>query len=250
MLSTSTHGSAWAGVQHQSAPRWSLTPILAAMRLFRRIVDSKNPNSVGNRLRERRFALFRTLLEGVPPPVRILDVGGTPTYWQLRGRDLPGAPSVVVLNLQAQATGDSRVQTVVGNALDMHEFDDDSFDVVFSNSVIEHVETFENQRCMADEIRRIGRRYFVQTPDKRFPLEPHFLVPGFQFLPIQVRAELLHRMPLGWYARTTDRASAERAVRLIRLMTENEFRAVFPEATIYRERVLGLTKSLIAYGGW
>ena len=71
----------------------------------------------------------------------------------------------------------------VGDAVDMPGISDGAFDVVFSNSVIEHVETYENQRRMAAEIRRVGRRYFVQTPNRHFPLEPHFLVPGFQLLP-------------------------------------------------------------------
>jgi hypothetical protein len=220
------------------------------MRVLRRLVDSSDPGSYANRLRERRFALFRSLLEGLSPPIRILDVGGTPTFWQLRGADLPGNPSVVVLNLDPLAGGDSRVTTVVGNGLDMRAIPDGSFDVVFSNAVIEHVETLENQRRMAAEIQRVGKRYFVQTPNKLFPLEPHFLVPGFQFLPIRLRTELLRRMPLGWYARTADRAAAEEKVRMIRLMTEREFRSVFPGATIHREKVLGLTKSFIAYEGW
>jgi hypothetical protein len=220
------------------------------MRVLRRLVDSRDPGSYANRLRERRFAIFRTLLAGVTPPVRILDVGGTPTFWQIRGKDLPGTPSVTVLNLEAQPSDDPRITTVVGNAVDMGEIPDRAFDVVFSNAVIEHVETLENQRRMAAEIQRVGQRYFVQTPNKRFPLEPHFLVPGFQFLPIRLRAWLLRRMALGWYAKTADPAEAEAKVRMIRLMTEREFRDVFPGATIYREKVFGLTKSFIAYGGW
>lgn len=220
------------------------------MRVLRRLVSSTDPGSYANRLRERRFALFRSLLGRVSPPIRVLDVGGTPTFWQLRGRDLPGDPSVVVLNLEPMAGGDARVSTVVGNGLDMREIPDGAFDIVFSNAVIEHVETLENQRRMAAEIRRVGKRYFVQTPNKRFPLEPHFLVPGFQFLPVRLRVELLRRMGLGWYARTTDPAEAERKVRMIRLMTEREFRSVFPGATIYREKVFGITKSFVAYDGW
>lgn len=217
---------------------------------MRRLVDSRDPNSYANRLRERRFAMFRDLLERLDGPVRILDVGGTPTFWHLRGADLPNDPTIVVLNLVAQESVDPRVTTVVGNALDMSEFPDKSFDIVFSNAVIEHVETLENQRRMASEIRRVGKHYFVQTPNKRFPLEPHFLVPGFQFLPIRARVALLRRMSLGWYARTPDPAVAEAQVRMIRLMTGSEMRDVFPDARIYNERVAGLTKSFIAIGGW
>ncbi len=220
------------------------------MRVLRRLVDSRDPGSYANRLRERRFGLLRSLLGQVRPPVRILDVGGTPTFWQIRGKDIPGDPRVTVLNLEPLTSDDPDIETVVGNACDMSGFADGAFDVVFSNAVIEHVETLENQRRMAAEIQRVGHRYFVQTPNKYFPLEPHFLVPGFQFLPIGLRAWLLRRMALGWYARTADPAEAEAKVRMIRLMTEREFRSVFPDARIYREKVFGLTKSFVAYGGW
>jgi SAM-dependent methyltransferase len=220
------------------------------MRVLRRFVDNTDPGSYANRLRERRFSLFRSLIARLEPPIRVLDVGGTPGFWRMRGYDLPGDPSVVVLNLEAMQSDDRRVTTVVGNGLDMRDIPDRAFDVVFSNAVIEHVETLENQRLMAAEIRRVGKRYFVQTPNKHFPLEPHFLVPGFQFLPLRLRAELLRWVPLGWYGRTADRADAERKVRTIRLMTEREFQSVFPEAQIHREKVLGITKSFIAIGGW
>ena len=194
--------------------------------------------------------LFRTLLEQLEPPVQILDVGGTPTFWELRGRDLPNDPSVVVLNLVPLESSNPRITTRVGNALDMSDLADDSFDIVFSNAVIEHVATLENQRRMAAEIQRVGRRYFVQTPNKYFPLEPHFLTPGFQFLPIRARVALLQHFSLGWYARTPDAGEAERKVRVIRLMTEREVRSMFPGARIYRERMFGLTKSVVALGGW
>jgi hypothetical protein len=220
------------------------------MRALRRFASSGDPNSYANQLREQRFALFRTLLGGLSPPVSILDVGGTPTFWELRGRDLPNDPRIVVINLEEFHSEDPRVTTCVGNALDMRDLADCSFDVVFSNSVIEHVETLDNQIRMASEIRRVGQRYFVQTPNKLFPLEPHFLFPGFQFLPIGARVAMLRRMPLGWYPRTPDAAEAERKVRRIRLMTERELRTAFPGARIYRERLFGITKSIVAYDGW
>jgi methyltransferase family protein len=218
--------------------------------VLRRFASSGAADSYANRLREQRFALFRTLLSRLTPPVSILDVGGTPRFWELRGDDLPNEPRIVVINLEEFHCEDPRVTARVGNALDMSDLPDQSFDVVFSNSVIEHVETLENQYRMAAEIRRVGQRYFVQTPNKFFPLEPHFLFPGYQFLPISARVAMLRRMPLGWYPRTPDAADAERKVRRIRLMTEKELRIAFPGAHIYHERFYGLTKSIIAYGGW
>lgn len=94
----------------------------------------------------------------------------------------------------------------------MSLFRNEEFDVVFSNSVIEHLGEYPQQRRMADEVRRAGKRYFLQTPNRYFPLEPHFFFPFFQFLPVSVRVWLLSRFHLGWHKRGLDRRTAERIV--------------------------------------
>ena len=102
--------------------------------------------------------------------------------------------------------------------------------------MIEHVGGYTDQQRMAGEIRRVGRRYFVQTPNRYFPIEPHFLFPGFQFLPESARRRLWRLgMP-----RTPYEA--------IELLDAAELRELFPDAVILRERAAGLTKSLIAAG--
>jgi 2-polyprenyl-3-methyl-5-hydroxy-6-metoxy-1,4-benzoquinol methylase len=73
----------------------------------------------------------------------------------------------------------------------MPQFQNDEFDIVFSNSVIEHVGSYEEQNLMASEVRRVGKRYFIQTPNLFFPIEPHFLFPFFQFLPLDYRVTLI-----------------------------------------------------------
>lgn len=103
---------------------------------------------------------------------------------------------------------------------------------------------------MAKEVCRVGRRYFVQTPNKYFPLEPHFLFPFFQFLPIWIRVLLLRNFNLGWFVKTPDKAKAKEIVEGIRLLNKREFTSLFPNASIYQEKVFGITKSFLAYGGW
>jgi SAM-dependent methyltransferase len=201
-------------------------------------------------MRQRRFALFESLLETLPEPRRILDVGGTPGFWEARGYAGRPGTEIVMLNVVEFPIEHPNFTSIVGDAADLGRFPDASFEVVFSNSVIEHLETLERQRRMADEVRRVGRRYFVQTPNRSFPLEPHFLFPGFQFLPLDVRVRLLRRFTLGHYARTPDRAAAEHAIRLIRLLSESELRDLFPGGWLWRERVAGLTKSFVVGGGW
>ncbi|HYN82703.1 MAG TPA: class I SAM-dependent methyltransferase [Gemmatimonadaceae bacterium] len=98
--------------------------------------------------------------------------------------DDPANIRVTLLNTQHQKVSSSRFLSAVGDARFIPQFATGSFDVVFSSSVIEHVGDYATQRRMADEIQRVGKRYFVQTPNKRFPLEPHFLFPWFQYLPL------------------------------------------------------------------
>ena len=76
-------------------------------------------------------------------------------------------------------------------------FEDGEFPLVFSSSVIEHIPT-ALQQAFADEIRRVGRRYFVQTPNRYFPIEPHYQVPFFQFLPERAQRALNQRFTMGW----------------------------------------------------
>jgi hypothetical protein len=202
-------------------------------------------------MRRRRFSLFLSLLSGVERPLRILDVGGTSEFWQLMGLDHLEGVKVTLFNLQAQSVAGSVFESVAGDARDLSRYSDRSFDVVFSNSVIEHLgPKFSDQQRMAGEIERVAHRYFVQTPNRYFPLEPHFLVPGFQFMPVSLRTWLVSSFDVGWYKRIPDKAAAQREVESVSLLTQRQLKTLFPHALIYKERLLGLTKSFVAFGGW
>ncbi|PYM54680.1 MAG: methyltransferase type 11, partial [Candidatus Rokuibacteriota bacterium] len=137
---------------------------------------------------------------------------------------LPESAEIVLLNLQVSSeTGDPRITSKAGDARDLRAFGDQSFDLVHSNSLIEHVGSLEDQARMAAEIRRVAAGYFVQTPNRYFPIEPHFLVPAFQFLPVALRVRLARRFRPGWY-HGGDVAAAVRDAREIRLLSERELR--------------------------
>src|SRR5215211_2910880 len=136
------------------------------MRFLRGLANYRRAGSPANRLRRRRFELFNQLLSRVPRPLRILDVGGLEEFWEILGlADEPGV-EIVLVNLTAGTTRRSNMTSIVGDGRSMPGFRDGEFEVVFSNSVIEHVGGWDDQRRMADEIRRIGQRYFVQTPNR------------------------------------------------------------------------------------
>ena len=94
---------------------------------------------------------------------------------------------------------------------------------------------------MAREVVRVGRHYFVQTPNRWFPIESHTLFPGFQFLPIAARRALVRRFALGWMPRAGDAESAREAVDSLQLLGRRELSRLFPEALLLPERVAGLT---------
>jgi len=221
------------------------------MSVLRFLVDYERKGSPARKMRARRFRLFTSLLSAVPRPVRILDVGGTEVFWRTMGlaEALDVEVTTINLDLPGSPVG-SRIISLQGDARDLSRFGDKSFEVVFSNSLIEHVGGLDDQRRVANEIRRVGRAYFVQTPNRDFPLEPHFLFPFFQHLPVDVRVALLTRFDLGWISRTGDAIEARRIVESIQLLYRDRFRRLFPGATFWEERMLGLVKSFVAYAGF
>jgi hypothetical protein len=214
------------------------------------LFDSEHPDSLVTRMRVRRLRLLAELINDLPQPVRVLDVGGTQHYWRLMGWLDEGKPQleVTVINIEHppdEFEPDPRVTIVHGNGCSMPQYSAGQFDLVFSNSVIEHVGDRAARRQMADEIKRLGPRYLVQTPNKYFPIEPHFLFPLFQFLPMGVRAWLLNHFRLGWMPRRGDKERARRIVESVDLLDRREMTELFPEATLHRER-FGLVKSFTA----
>jgi hypothetical protein len=224
--------------------RASLTPLL------RREADDAQPSSLSRRLRERRFERFERLAASFPRPLRIIDVGGTNGFWEMRGWQRRDDIQITLVNVAEQERRHPNIEPVVGDAADLSAYGDSSFDIAFSNSVIEHLFTLERQTAMARELRRVARAYWVQTPNFWFPVEPHFLVPAWHWLPERVRVRLLLRTSVGWVDRCPDAESAREIVRQIRLMRRKELARLFPEARIVPERYGGLVKSWIAIAGF
>ncbi len=183
---------------------------------------------------------------GISERTRVLDIGGTPDYWEMA----PARPRLVLLNTpRAKADLAGADAWVAGDGRQL-PFRDGAFDVVFSNSVIEHVGDAESQRRFASEIARVGRAYWVQTPNRWFPVEQHLLTPFIHWLPQVWQRAIAPRFNV-WLLLT--RPSPDRRdfyidhyLRDVRLLSFREVRALFPAARILRERLCGMTKSLVA----
>ena len=206
--------------------------IAAVFRLTRSWVSTSD-TVVG--WRERRYRLFLELC-AVRDDERILDVGaGTGGGLERFNERNP----IVAVDLEGRREGwlDRPNVTVEQGDGTKLRYADRAFPVAYSNSVIEHVPR-ELQQAFADEVRRVADRYFVQTPNRWFPVEPHYQVPLFQFLPRRVRRALNARFTLGFQPKGHWEE--------ITLLSARDLRRLFPDAEIHRERVLGLTKSLMA----
>ncbi len=198
------------------------------------------------RMRQRRFSLFEERAGRLPRPIRILDIGGRATFWERYGWAGRKDVWIVTGNIEQQEKRQDNIEPMQVDATNMSGFADASLDIVFSNSVIEHLFSWENQMRMAREVRRIGRAYWLQTPNYWFPLEPHFRFPGWHWLPTGIRIALLRRRGFGLRGRCPDLDHATRIVREIRLLTRRELRTLFPDGQLIAERWGGLVKSWVA----
>lgn len=211
--------------------------------------SSDHPHSLGAKFRKQRLAKFEKLFFRnfrLEKPIHILDVGGTDYFW--RQSQIPQIPNLTItlLNLHQEHPKHPHIQSVIGDATHMPEFEDGSFDLVFSNSVIEHLYTYENQEKMAKEIQRVGKKYFIQTPNKYFPIEAHYAIPFAQYLPDSLLFFLLTKTPIS-RLKKWEPNQAEQYIKEIRLLNEKEMKELFPGGKILKEKVGGLTKSLTAH---
>lgn len=199
---------------------------------------------IGKFFRRKRMGEFARMF-GIAGQTRILDIGGTLYNWSL----IDVQVHLTIVNLSPPpAHLPDWVNWIVADACNL-PFSDNTFDIVYSNSVIEHLFTREAQQQMAREVQRLAPKYYVQTPNSRFPVEPHYLTPFIHWLPVSLRKRMIRNFTLwGWIARPS-RDTCVRRVEEIQLLNEKELRDLFPGATIQHERLAGLTKSLIAVKG-
>jgi hypothetical protein len=218
-------------------------------RLLLRSVDQSRANSVSQQMRVRRFAQFERAAAQLPRPLNVIDLGGTTDYWEHRGWAGRDDVRITLVNLEADEQRHENVIPTVGDACDLSAHDDGSVDLVFSNSMIEHLFTAGRQHTMAAEVRRVARAYWIQTPNYWFPVEPHFLRIGWQWRPVEMRVRALQRGPVGQIGHCPDHDVAEHHVREVRLLARGELARMFPDATLVAERLGGLVKSWTAVKG-
>lgn len=174
---------------------------------------------------------------------RILDVGGGQYNWQF----INSKPMISVLNLERpqQWIIDPQFEFIYGDATKL-EYANNSFDIVYSNSVIEHLFNYENQIKMANEVMRVGKRVYIQTPAKEFFVEPHLITPFIHWLPIKFQKILMKNFTVWGLITRPSNNYIENFLNERRLLTFGEFCELFPNSEIKVERFLFMPKSFIA----
>jgi SAM-dependent methyltransferase len=178
------------------------------------------------------------------PGDAVLDVGVTDTDWRSSNfleAMYPWPGRITAVGLQPMPTFQAlypEVRFVVADGRDL-PFPDGAFEIGFSNAVIEHVGSREDQARLVAELLRTCRRVFIATPNAGFPVDPHTLLPFVHWLPRRPRDAVLR---LTGNARWATEAA-------LNPLTERAFRALFPASAkvrFVRQRILGFTTVLIA----
>jgi hypothetical protein len=206
--------------------------------------------------REQRLKLFNDFMKGVSGHTRLVDLGGTVKFWENWGLATQPLLNVTLVNNhdRDKQYADEPIKLpnmrrLNADVLTLSAADFAEYDVIFSNSLIEHLPGRDLQRQLARAIIDSGRPYFLQTPNKRSPLDPHFprpYVPFFATYPRTVQARLL-----SWSALGSSSASPSYDAAITRLenyfpLTIRDVRQLFPQARIVVERPMGVPLSIIA----
>jgi hypothetical protein len=192
-------------------------------------------------LRAKRWRVFGQQFPDIAR-MRVLDLGGTAVHWETS----PLRPqSVVVVNLLTDVTDADWITPVQADACAVpDQVRRQDFDIVYSNSLIEHLGGHARRATFAEQVQSLAPRHWVQTPYRYFPIEPHWLFPGLQFMPPNLRAKAIQVWPLS-PAKPRGRAALADVLE-VELLSVTEMGYYFEDSKILRERVAGLTKSLIA----
>ena len=209
--------------------------------------DHNNPRSVSARFRAKRWARFVKAFPDLES-YDVLDIGGRAGHWVDR---VPQPRTITITNLPTDAPPRPCAPHVRFITWDTFgdpppALLDRAYHLVHSNSVIEHVGDAAARRRFADVLHAVAPRLWIQTPNRYFPIEPHWMFPGFQFLPRRWKIVVTQWWPLSYGGTSPSKADAAARVDSVELITASELRSLFPDAPIERERFAGLSKSLVA----
>jgi hypothetical protein len=197
-------------------------------------------HAIGRRFRARRLKQFEADFPAACYR-NVIDVGGTPAFWGESERDL------TLVNIGfANQPSNPRIKLEVGSGMHL-QHSDNSFDLAFSNSTIEHLGTYANQKLFAAELRRVSGTVYCQTPNRWFPFEVHYWSLFLHWFPSLLDHYFVLRYLTGWgWLVRPSRKEALEYHAALNILTRSEFARLFPDCEIRTEKFLGMTKSFTA----
>src|SRR6185437_8082090 len=87
---------------------------------LKRFANFNDPTSLASRMRRKRFALFRGLIERLPHGSSVLDVGGTPQFWEGEALVTTGAIRVTIVNLESYVSTNPTIKQLACDAEHAH----------------------------------------------------------------------------------------------------------------------------------
>ena len=197
--------------------------------------------------RKRRFELFLRLLRPSSSDI-LLDVGGYPESWTAYPQPVKRIDTLNIheVSWPPENAPNHNIKTLVGDGCSL-TMTAQSYDIVFSNSVIEHVGSPECHQQFASEVRRVAKALWVQTPAYECPIEPHYLAPFIHYLPCSLQKRIVRWCTLwGWIERPTQE-QIDFMVETTHLLRKSEMQRLFPDCEIITEHMLWvIPKSYIA----
>jgi hypothetical protein len=221
--------------------------------LAKHITNYTNQESLGSRLRAKRIIPLLRVIEKLSEEydtVNIIDIGGTEEYWGIVPSGFLETRNVkiTIVNLPGNPLPENHdlFTFIHSDGCNLDKFENDSFHIAHSNSVIEHVGDWSRMTQFANELKRVSQKYYVQTPSFWFPIEPHCMTPFFHWLPKPLRVRLVMRYALGHWSKAASVEEATKIVDSARLLNRKKFRSLFSNSQILTERLFFMPKSFVA----
>lgn len=211
-----------------------------------------NPSSLRFKLRKNRSKHVVSLVKHIVSSeeikvFRICDLGGTYRYWNVFPfEEFPDTTfEISLVNIMKKSFKQEvqfknvRFISMIGDGCKMDSTETDHYHICHSNSVIEHVGNWGRIKAFVQESKRIGKYFYVQTPNYWFPVEPHYMLPFVHFLPRPFHTSSLRLFKGLNFDRATENFDENR------MLSRNEFKYLFPDSDHFTEWFV-LPKSFIA----
>ena len=158
----------------------------------------------------------------------LLDVGGYPSNWT---QYKPVVKCLDILNIHPIELAKTdcshyNMRAIIGDGCRL-DLPNNAYDIVFSNSVIEHVGSYENQKAFASEVGRVGKSLWIQTPAYECFIEPHYLAPFIHWLPKKWQKKLIRNFTIRGLLDQPTSVEVDNMVETTRLLSFKEFKSLF-----------------------